>query len=126
MSNVYQALKKAERDRQQNGSLSPVTKMEEIAVEMQEMASEPKNQEKAIVDERIITLSQADALGAEQFRKLRTYILRHNFPETMRTIMVTSAVANEGKSFVAANLAAGIAQDFHARSLLVECDLRRP
>jgi len=126
MSNVYQALKKAERDRQQKESLSPITKMEEIAIEMQEMASEPKDQEKAIIDERIITLSRADALGAEQFRKLRTYILRHNFPETRRTILVTSAVANEGKSFVAANLAAGIAQDFQARSLLVECDLRRP
>jgi len=126
MSNVYQALKKAERDRQQKESLFPINTMEEISIDMQEIASEPKDQEQALVDERIITLSQPAALGAEQFRKLREYILRHNYPETFRTIMVTSAVAHEGKSFVAANLAAGIAQDFHARSLLVECDLRRP
>ena len=128
MSNVYQALKKAERDRQQKDDTSSFTKMEEMTAEVEEMISEPeaKDHEKAIVDKRIITLSHADALGAEQFRKLRTYILRHNFLQPMKTIMVTSAIAHEGKSFVAANLAAGIAQDLHARSLLVECDLRRP
>jgi len=40
--------------------------------------------------------------------------------------MVTSATAGEGKTFVAANLAAGIAHDLHFHALLVDCDLHSP
>jgi exopolysaccharide/PEP-CTERM locus tyrosine autokinase len=40
--------------------------------------------------------------------------------------MVTSAVKGEGKTFVSANLAAGIATDLRAHALLVDCDLREP
>jgi exopolysaccharide/PEP-CTERM locus tyrosine autokinase len=40
--------------------------------------------------------------------------------------MVTSATTGEGKTFVAANLAAGIAHDLHFHALLVDCDLRHP
>jgi capsular exopolysaccharide synthesis family protein len=40
--------------------------------------------------------------------------------------MVTSATEGEGKTFVAANLAAGIAHDLHFHALLVDCDLRNP
>jgi exopolysaccharide/PEP-CTERM locus tyrosine autokinase len=40
--------------------------------------------------------------------------------------MVTSATSGEGKTFVAANLAIGIANHFHIHALLVDCDLRHP
>jgi capsular exopolysaccharide synthesis family protein len=40
--------------------------------------------------------------------------------------MVTSATEDEGKTFVAANLAATIAHDLHFHALLVDCDLRNP
>jgi len=39
---------------------------------------------------------------------------------------VTSSTDGEGKTFVAANLAIGIANDLHTHALLVECDLRNP
>ena len=65
-------------------------------------------------------------MAAEQFRKLRTYLLRHKISEFPKTIMVTSATSGEGKTFVAANLAIGIAHDLHAYALLVDCDLRNP
>ena len=65
-------------------------------------------------------------MAAEQIRKLRAYVLRRNSPEAPRTIMVTSAMAGEGKTFVAANLAAGIANDLQTQALLVDCDLRNP
>ena len=47
-------------------------------------------------------------------------------PDPPKTIMVTSATPGEGKTFVAANLAAGIAHDLHFHALLVDCDLRNP
>jgi protein-tyrosine kinase len=65
-------------------------------------------------------------VASEQFRKLRTQILRLHIPRPPRTILVTSSTAGEGKTFVAANLAAGIAHDFQAYSLLVDSDLRNP
>jgi exopolysaccharide/PEP-CTERM locus tyrosine autokinase len=74
----------------------------------------------------LVSLFQPGSLGAEQFRKLRTHVLRLNVSNPPKTIMVTSATAGEGKTFVAANLAAGIAHDLHFHALLVDCDLRNP
>ena len=69
---------------------------------------------------------QPGSLAAEQFRKLRGHLLKLKNPDSPRAIMVTSATNGEGKTFVAANLAAGIANDLHTQALLVDCDLRNP
>lgn len=74
----------------------------------------------------LVSLFQPGSLGAEQFRKLRTHVLKLNISDPPKTIMVTSATVGEGKTFVAANLAAGIAHDLHFHALLVDCDLRNP
>jgi protein-tyrosine kinase len=74
----------------------------------------------------LVSLFQPGSLGAEQFRKLRTHVLKLNVSDAPKTIMITSATAGEGKTFVAANLAAGIAHDLHFHALLVDCDLRHP
>jgi protein-tyrosine kinase len=79
-----------------------------------------------ITEQELIYFSQPRSVAAEQFRKLRTYLLKRKSSEFPRTIMVTSATSGEGKSFVSANLAIGIAHDFHSHALLVDCDLRNP
>ena len=63
---------------------------------------------------------------AESIRTLRTRIFYPDAGEIPRSILVTSAVPGEGKSFVCANLAVSIAQGIEKEALLVECDLRRP
>ena len=66
-----------------------------------------------------------DARGAEAYRMLRTSL---NFSPDLhcaRTLMVTSAMPQEGKTTVASNLAASYAHQ-GARVLLVDGDLRRP
>jgi len=78
-------------------------------------------------DRSLISLLDPMSFEAEQFKALRTSIL---FPSTggkpPRVIMVTSTVPGEGKSFVASNLAASIAQNIDDHVLLMDCDLRLP
>jgi len=62
---------------------------------------------------------------AEAFRVLRTNLQFINVDNTSKVIVVTSSVADEGKTTTAANLAITLAQA-DQRVLLVEADLRRP
>ncbi|GAB6194010.1 protein tyrosine kinase EpsB [Desulfocastanea catecholica] len=64
----------------------------------------------------------------EVFKILRSRILHplDDSEKPVRTIMVTSAVPREGKSFITANLGISLAQGMDQHALLVDCDLRRP
>jgi exopolysaccharide/PEP-CTERM locus tyrosine autokinase len=74
----------------------------------------------------LVSLANPDGPEAELFKLLRTRILFPPSGRPPRTILVTSAVAKEGKSFVAANLAVNIAKNVDEHVLLVDCDLRKP
>ena len=70
--------------------------------------------------------SKQDGHGAEQFRTLRSrlYQLRGNRP--FRTILITSSMAGEGKTFTAINLARALARQAERRVLVIGADLRCP
>lgn len=61
----------------------------------------------------------------ESFRGIYSQITLQNRKEGQRRLIVTSSVPGEGKSFVAANLAA-IFGTHHLKTLIVDCDFRRP
>jgi protein-tyrosine kinase len=69
--------------------------------------------------------SYSPALGAEQFRTLRSrlYHLRDTAP--LKKVMITSAMSGEGKTLVATNLAQAIARERDRKVLLIDGDLRR-
>lgn len=60
----------------------------------------------------------------ESFRALRTSLIFSNAVQSLRSVLVTSAAAGDGKSTTSTNLAAAFAQQ-GMRVLIVDCDLRR-
>lgn len=128
MSKIHKALEKAQREREGNleKDLLVISRAEE---ERKEQPKEPPGNGRMgeiFSDQKLVTFHEPGSLAAEQFRKLRTQLLRLRLAQPPRTILVTSANSGEGKTLVATNLAAGIAHDFHAHALLVDCDLRNP
>lgn len=61
---------------------------------------------------------------SETIRTLRTNLQFASVDKKLRTILITSSVPGEGKSFIAANLAVAFAQS-GSRVLLVDCDIRK-
>ncbi len=74
---------------------------------------------------KLVMAAKPFAPEAEPFRILRSNIEFVNLERGARTIMVTSAVEDEGKSTTAANLALAFAR-MGKRVTLVDLDLRRP
>lgn len=62
--------------------------------------------------------------ASESYRVLRTAIRFRDSADPIKTVLVTSAAAGDGKSTIAANLAIAMAQD-GARVILIDADLRR-
>lgn len=73
----------------------------------------------------LITISNPRSPIAEAYRTLRTNLEFSNLDKSLRTILVSSASAEEGKSTTLANLAVTMAQS-GKRVILVDADLRRP
>ncbi len=66
-----------------------------------------------------------ESAATEDFRNLRTSIMFAGLERPVKVIQVTSAVAGEGKTTIAANLACAFAQSGE-RVTVVGADLRRP
>jgi capsular exopolysaccharide synthesis family protein len=74
---------------------------------------------------RLVAQEEPKSAVSEAYRTLRTSILFSSAQRGLKTIMVTSAVAGEGKTTTAANLAVVLA-DAKKRVILVSADLRKP
>lgn len=72
-------------------------------------------------DNEIVILDNAKSPVAEAFRALRTNV---TFTQNTKTILITSSRMGEGKSYVAANLAATIAKT-DKKVIIVDADMRK-
>lgn len=72
----------------------------------------------------LLVIDKPNSNFSEQIKKTRTNLRFSKINEDEKVIMITSSVPGEGKSFVAANLAASFAQ-YNQKVLLIDCDLRK-
>ena len=107
---MYDALQKVEREKNRvSKEVSPKAAPEDL-----------------VLDSRLVSFFEPASMAAEQYRRLRTYVIRPGMENSPKTILVTSALEGEGKSLTAINLAIIIAIELNSNALLVDCDLRNP
>lgn len=126
MSRIENALEKAIQMR--NEGVPPIEK---------QTAPRSTEHESALTEAKVVTINPANRLlttindpysvVSEQYRKLKSALVHLiNQNSLHNLIMVTSAIAGEGKSLTAVNLAVSMAQEFDFTVLLIDADLRRP
>ena len=116
MSKIEEALEKAN---QMRGPKREAVKVRELDM--------PKRVDPAEVNNPyIVTVTQADSLIAEEYRRLKSLLIRETKADFLNSIMVTSSVEGEGKTLTSINLAITLAQEIDHSILLVDADLRKP
>lgn len=103
------------------GDLEAVTGLSNLAL-IQRSRGKRKN---ASSDTSVVSVSDPESLAAEEYRTLRAAIQFMAIDSDLRVVQVTSAQPGEGKTTVAANLAAAMASAGRTVAL-VDSDLRRP
>jgi capsular exopolysaccharide synthesis family protein len=134
MSRIYEALERAESEREGTSALeqeqvkrttgtSPVEDppVAENSRLFDTIACHPWKPSKSFLP----TLADT-GVAIEQFRSLRSsiYQIRDQIP--LKTVVISSGMTAEGKTFVAANLAISLARNNERPVLLIDADLRRP
>lgn len=148
MSRIHEALKKAEQERMsldtdEVAAPSPVsTAGTEAEVRDEEAtASAPEQHHYLRFDDLQARCARGDwhpdpndntfnpgqeGHAAERFRTLRSRLYQLRSSQQLRTLLVTSSIVSEGKTFVTTNLAQAIVRQPDRRCLVIDADLRRP
>jgi len=149
MSRIHEALKKAEQERVSNQGAAamepqayepasaPIGQMEtapEFAATPGVQGASPFNLDarcaqyewKPDNSTMLFLNGNNDLPGAEEFRTLRSRLYHLREQKPLKTILVTSALPKEGKSFTAANLAQVMVRQHGRKVLLIDADLRGP
>lgn len=131
MSRLYDTLRRMEKQRRRPGMAvpepdHPIELLSNLVAPPAEIADGACARIIAGEPSRLVALTDPQSLGAEKFRALVARLESLRQKRELKSILITSAVINEGKSLVAANLAITLVKHFGYKVLLVEGDMHRP
>ena len=72
----------------------------------------------------VFSREQENSSGAERFRTLRSRLYQVSAVQSVRRVLLTSSVPEEGKTFVASNLAQSMVRQADRKVMLIDADLR--
>lgn len=134
MSRIYEALRRAdlERKAQLGTELHPVEEaktgmefVEQPPALTDVITGEANEHAWRPVTDSIPCLMERGAV-VEQFRGLRSKLTQARQEAAIKSVLISSGMPSEGKSFVTLNLAVSLAREGVNRVLLIDGDLRRP
>jgi protein-tyrosine kinase len=76
--------------------------------------------------EKLVANPQLQPVAVEQYRRLAAILHHAQKERDIRRVLVASALAEEGKTLTATNLALTLSESYRRRVLLIDADLRRP
>lgn len=131
MSRLYDTLRRMEKEKRRSGIVSPqsdkpVDLLSNVMASPVEISESPRAKINVGQSSRLVALTDPKSLGAEKFRALVARLENLRQKGELESLQITSAVVNEGKTLVAANLAITFVKHFGYKVLLVEGDLHRP
>jgi protein-tyrosine kinase len=143
MSEIFNYLKKTETEHKKDTAYpipGPDMLIAESITHESELATLPKSEESIPAENEVLTADTFDLAQAtqpmksvmdphtifgEQLRVLRTKLGLIQKQNGVKTILVTSAIPQEGKSFTACALAGVFAQEQGKRVVIIDADMRK-
>ncbi len=116
-------------------NMSRIEKALEKAVRLRESEADEKSPEPgihskvepaSINNNYIVTVTRPDSPAAEEYRRLKSMLIKETKSDFLNTIMVTSSVNGEGKTVTAVNLAITLSREIDHSTLLIDADFRSP
>ena len=131
MSRIEQALEKAAKLRMEI-TKNPDTqfsgnKVKEPVPQATAASFVPPEGSLKITHPTLVAATNPQSPMAVEYRKLKEMVIKlTRSDKTKNTLMVTSAMAGEGKTTTALNLGISLAQEYDHTVLLIDADLRKP
>jgi exopolysaccharide/PEP-CTERM locus tyrosine autokinase len=131
MGKIFEALEKADKKNVVSSLINQNKAAEKRSVKtikqnVVQLLNSKREDASNKLDRTLVAYHDPRSGEAELFKMLRTQILFPSKGEPPRTILITSALPGDGKSFVSANLAISIAQGVEEHVMLIDGDIRRP
>jgi protein-tyrosine kinase len=131
MSRLYETLRRMEKERRkanpsQFAAMQPLEVLNKVLAQPAELEAAIPAKIQPADASRLVSLTDPRGLAAERFRALVTRLESQRKQRDLKSLQVTSAVSNEGKTLVSGNLAVTLAKHTGSRVLVIEGDLHRP
>ena len=80
----------------------------------------------SLIAEKLVVTPSISPVSLEQYRRLAATLHRRQSETRIKTVLVASTMAGEGKTLTAVNLALTFSESYGRNVLLIDGDLRRP